>query len=276
MSVQIPPKALFFDVFGTVVDWRTSIHRALTTSIQSILHDANRTIPSQLRDRAASITEKDWHAFAQAWRNEYYESTDSDNLDKNRTLFVTVDEYHLQSLRQLLEEWELDGLLTEDEIQKLSLAWHDLAPWPDSVEGLTRLNTKFITSTLSNGNTSLLKDLNTNGFLPFKHVTGAEDFGVYKPAPAVYQGAARKLGLETSECALVAAHMSDLAAARKCGFQTIYIERLNEETLGTEEVAKAKKEGWVDLWVSENQDGIRDVAAHFGLMHYDLQILGEA
>lgn len=266
MSAQSPPKALFFDVFGTLVDWRTSVHRAVTTLVQTVLHDSNRQIDPELRARASALTDKDWHDFTQAWRNEYYKFTRTHYLGQNRRTFVTVDEHHLQSLQQLLQKKKLEGLLTETELQNLSLAWHDLEPWSDTVEGLNRLNSRFVTSTLSNGNTSLLKDLSANASLKFAHFICAEDFRVYKPAPEVYHGAARKLGLETSDCALVATHMTDLAAAKACGFHTIYVERVNEETMGSQEIAQVRRDRWVDLWVELGRhDGICEVAAHFGV-----------
>lgn len=132
----------------------------------------------------------------------------------------------------------------------MSRIWHFLHAWPDSANGLQELNQAgFITSTLSNGNVSLLQDLAAHAQLPFKHILSAELFGAYKPSPTVYNGAAAHLGLQARECAMVAAHLGDLKAAKECGFQTIYIEREGEESWSLEDSRAAKREGWVDMWV---------------------------
>jgi 2-haloacid dehalogenase len=118
---------------------------------------------------------------------------------------------------------------------------------------------------LSNGNLSLLNDLKTHGSLDFTHVFSAEQFGTYKPSPKVYLGAAERLGLQPSECAVVAAHLSDLQAAKSHGLQTIYVERRMEDDWSTEEVEEARKEGWVDLWVPINEQGFVTVAEKLGV-----------
>jgi len=107
--------------------------------------------------------------------------------------------------------------------------------------------------------------LASHGLLPYKHIISAEDFGAYKPHPSVYKGAAKKLGLEPTQCALIAAHLGDLKAARDCGFQTIYIDRPNEEAWDAENVQQAKRDGWVDMWVDLGQGGFEEVARRFGL-----------
>lgn len=142
------------------------------------------------------------------------------------------------------------------------MIWHFLDPWPDSSNGLGLLNEKFQTCTLSNGNTSLLQDLADHGKLPYKHIFSGEDFKAYKPSPKVYNGAAERLGLKTSDCALVAAHLNDLQAAKGCGYQTIYIERSQEEQWDQKEIEKAKE--WVDMWVSIDESGFEEVAKRFG------------
>ena len=155
------------------------------------------------------------------------------------------------------------------------MIWHFLDPWSDSSPGLGLLNSKFQTATLSNGNTSLLTDLASHGSLPYTHILSAEDFKAYKPHPSVYLGAAQKLNLKPEECALVAAHLGDLAAAKKCGYQVIYIDRPQEEGWGREKVDKAMKEGWVDMWVDlqegegfgslRKDGGFVEVARRFGI-----------
>lgn len=145
------------------------------------------------------------------------------------------------------------------------MIWHFLDPWSDSSNGLGMLNQKFETATLSNGNTSLLRDLSDHGKLPYKHIISAEDFQAYKPHPDVYNGAARKLGVEPSQCALVAAHLGDCEAAKKkCGYQAIYIERLDEESWSKEKIEQAKREGWVDMWIGIDEGGFEEVARRFG------------
>ncbi|VEU20649.1 DEKNAAC101610 [Brettanomyces naardenensis] len=265
MSLQNPPKVLFFDVFGTVVNWRSSIHRALAQGLDAALHDPERDLSPELRARAASLTEHDLHSFASEWRQSYKEFTRGYKPAEHGGQFVSVDQHHLDSLLGLLHKWNLDGLYTEAEIKKLSLSWHYLVPWSDSSEGLSLLNQRFETSTLSNGNASLLADLCKFGPLPFKHVTSAEEFGAYKPSPVVYDSAARKLGFKPSECALVAAHLNDLQAAKARGFQAIYVERPQEEDWTAEQVATAKQNGSVDLWVGLEEDGFRTVAKRSGI-----------
>jgi 2-haloacid dehalogenase len=265
MPTTQPPTVLFFDVFGTVVDWRSSIHRALTTRVRAALaDDAPRPLPQLIRDNASSLTDDDWHVFAQQWRDSYGTFTRSYNPATQKE-FISVDQHHLDSLRDLLRQWHLEGLFSEEETRELSLAWHYLDPWPDSTEGLRRLNTRFQTSTLSNGNTSLLSDLAEHGPLPFTHITSAEEFKAYKPAPEVYNGAALKFGLEPAQCALVAAHLSDLKAAKARGYGAIYVERRQEERYTDEQTAQAKQEGWVDEWVTLGEDGFREVAKRLGV-----------
>jgi 2-haloacid dehalogenase len=133
------------------------------------------------------------------------------------------------------------------------------------VPGLSLLSTKFLTSTLSNGNIKLLEDLQEHNSLPFKHITSAEHFGAYKPSPEVYHGAARRFGFRNLQCCLVAAHLEDLHAAKKCGFQTIYLERDLEEAWESRDIARAREEEFVDLWVEVGGSGLIEVARYFGI-----------
>ena len=115
---------------------------------------------------------------------------------------------------------------------------------------MTRLNERGLQAcTLSNGNVALLEDMARFAHLPWHRIFSSEHFGVYKPAPEVYRGAVKELGVEAGECAMVAAHLADLKAARGCGLRTIYVERAQEEAWSAEEIEKAKREGWVDIWV---------------------------
>jgi 2-haloacid dehalogenase len=260
MSVSNPPKAFLTDVFGTVVDWRATVTNHLTKSAEEVLNSPARSLPSATRAAASTVS---WPDFAQAWRNTYYHFTRS--YTPSATVpFKSVDQHHLDSLIKLLSDHGISDLFTETEIHKLSLIWHFLDPWPDSSAGLGQLNDRgFITATLSNGNTSLLEDLAKHGSLPYTSIVSAEDFGAYKPHPDVYLGAAKKLGFKPEECCLVAAHLGDLKAAKGCGYQACYIERKQEEGWPQEKAEEAKKEGWVDMWVTVEEDGFKEVARRF-------------
>lgn len=267
MSLSQPPKALLTDVFGTVVDWRSTVERHLTLSASESLNSSTKSIPSTVRAAASDVS---WPAVTQSWRNSYYEFTrtyDPSSAARDKGAFKTVDQHHVEALHKILVDHGLDGLWTDEEIQKISMIWHFLDPWPDSSPGLAQLSQAFVTATLSNGNTSLLSDLAQHGSLPYTHIVSAEDFGAYKPHPSVYLGAAKKLGVEPQECALIAAHLRDLKAARGCGYQTIYIERAQEESWSSEDAAKAKQEGWVDMWIGldEGKGGFLEIAKRFGL-----------
>jgi 2-haloacid dehalogenase len=265
MALQPPPRALLFDVFGTCVDWRTTVTNTLYTAAHTALNSAAASLATSLRMRATDMPIEEWAAFAQAWRDSYKEFTQGLAADASRT-WKTVDEHHLEALKKLLAEWKLDGLWTDEEVQALSLVWHRLEPWADTALGVQALNTLFYTVTLSNGNTSLLTDLNDHGEIGFTHIFSAELFSSYKPNSKVYLGAVEKLGLEPNQCAMVAAHLSDLRAAKDNGLRTIYVERANEEDLSAEEVETVRKEGWVDVWVSlEEGGGFLTVAAKLGV-----------
>lgn len=164
--------------------------------------------------------------------------------------FKTIDEHHHDSLVELLAVNGLTDLWLAEKVLELSRMWHYLEPWPDAVGALSAMNDLGMqTCTLSNGNISLLTDMAAFAHLPWTHIFSAELFDAYKPSPKVYQGAVAKLGLKEEDCALVAAHLEDLQAARNCGLKTVYVEREQEEAWPQEEVEKAKKEGWVDIWV---------------------------
>ena len=154
-----------------------------------------------------------------------------------------------------------DGSLwDEPQLQELNLVWHRLDPWPDTCKGIQELNRQFYTCTLSNGNLSLLNDMVAHAKVEFTHVYSAEMFQSYKPSPKVYLGAAEKMGLKPEECALVAAHLDDLKAAKSNGFSTIYVERPLEERR-----PELKDEDIVDIWVKENEDGFVTAAERLGI-----------
>lgn len=259
MPPRTLPRVLFFDVFGTVVEWRTPVSRALYDAAQSALQDTKKELSDAVRAKASSMTLSDWLDVAEEWRKSYHHFTQNPDPSKP---FVPVDEHHYSYLLKLLQARGLETLFTDAERWDLALSWHRLTPWPDTVRGLELLGRKFRTCTLSNGNVALLEDLCRYSLLPFMDVLSAEHFGAYKPSPKVYGGAAEKFGLEPGECALVATHLGDLKGAKACGFQTIYVERPKEETL---DVEQARKEGYVDMWVDASCDGFVELARRFGI-----------
>lgn len=209
----------------------------------------------------------DWASFAQEWRTSYYEftSAQANRKDDDSIAFKTVDDHHLDSLRALIASHEIEPLWTEEEVFAISRVWHFLDGWPDSSSGLQKLKDRDLQiCTLSNANLNLLEDMGEFANLPWTHIFSAEKFGTYKPHPSVYIGACKEVGLDPGECAMVAAHLGDLQAAKKCGLQTIYVEREAEESWPIEKVREAKREGWVDLWVGIDDNlvggGILEVA----------------
>jgi len=202
-------------------------------------------------------TPSDWSTFAQEWRTSYLTFTRS--IAANPSLpYKTVDQHHYDSLVDLLSTHNLANLFTPSQLTNLSLIWHRLAPWPDTNAGLSNLHTNLHlqTATLTNGNLTLITNMVNNSGMPFQHILSAEMFDSYKPNPRVYLGAAAKLGFEPGECAMVAAHLEDLAAAKECGFKTVYVERREEERAG--------HWGLVDVWVREEEEGFVEAARKLG------------
>ncbi|KAM0739518.1 hypothetical protein ACQRIT_007255 [Beauveria bassiana] len=270
ISPLLSVKALTFDVFGTTVDWRTSVIDELQLRIHRKLNTADGAgAPSaDLRERldylnanyaGGETDQESWTArFADAWRSSYWLFVRSQARAgvQDAATFKTTEEHFHDSLIDILQEWQLEGLFSATEIKSLSLVWHRLVPWPDTVEGLARLAApplRLQTATLSNGSTNLVRDLNDFGDLGFQHLFCAESLKAYKPAPETYLGAARELGLRPDEVAMVAAHMADLEAARRVGLRTVYVERRKEEEWPAEKLQEAK--AWVDLWVKEDEEG---------------------
>lgn len=201
------PKALAFDVFGTVVDWRSSVIREL--------EDFGR----------AHEVDADWSAMADGWRAGYAPAM---NRVRGGDLpWTRIDDLHRMILDELLAAAGITPI-AEDDVDHLNRAWHRLDPWPDSVAGLTRLKERFVITTLSNGNVSLLTNMAKRAGLPWDCVISAELFGHYKPDPQAYLGCADLLGVQPEELMLVAAHPSDLRAARDAGLGTAYVVRLLE------------------------------------------------
>ncbi|KAL4806991.1 HAD-like domain-containing protein [Aspergillus unguis] len=263
MPLNPQPKALFFDVFGTTVRWRESVTKALREASERALRSNREEIYPELRAQASAMTDDNWHSMAEDWRASYGRFTATFDPTKSSG-FVSVDEHHYDALVEILRSRQLDELFTESELQELVQCWHRLDPWDDTVKGLGLLSSKFRTSTLSNGNVSLINDLIQHGSLPFTDITSSEHFGIYKPDPRVYRGAAERLGFTPEQCVMVAAHLGDLEAAKKCGFGTIYVERIGEEF---DSLQKALDKGYVDLAVEiENSpNGFVEVARRLGI-----------
>jgi 2-haloacid dehalogenase len=231
-------KALVFDVFGTVVDWRSSLIADLTA------WGTTRGITA------------DWTTLVDAWRQGYAPSMDEVRKHPERGYRI-LDVLHRQTLEKLVAQFAITGL-TDADLDHLTRGWHRLNPWPDSVSGLSRLKQKYIISPLSNGNVSLLTNMAKRAGLPWDLVMGAELFAHYKPDPEVYLGAARLLGLQPHEVMMVAAHNSDLAAAQKLGLKTAFVPRIAE--YGPLQNRDFKAEGDWDIVAGD----FNDLAARLG------------
>ena len=245
-----------------MVDWRSTVTNYLADRASRNLNSAVLSLPSRVRTAAAAVS---WPDFAQAWCDRYTRLCHTHNQGSNS---VSVDQYHYDSLKQLIKENELEALWDDEEVLQISRIWHFLNPWPDSPSGIEELNKMgFQTCTLSSGNMSLLEDLTTHARLPFRHLFSTEHFGACKLLVRTFLGAVEKLGLKPEECAMVAAHLVDLVKADACGLQTIYIERVGEEAFTVDQVRAAKREGWVNMWVGLEEQfvggGIREVGRLF-------------
>ena len=207
MTDKSQVKAVLFDVFGTVVDWRSSTIAELTEF-------------GKARGIAA-----DWTRMTDEWRGLYQPSMDAVRTGKRP--WTILDVLHRESLETLLAQHKISGLSDGDK-DHLTKIWHRLKPWPDVVAGLTRLKSRYIIGTLSNGNVGLLTRMAKNGGLPWDVVLGAETAEAYKPMPRAYQRACSLLNLAPAEVMLAAAHNGDLAAAAKEGMATAFIPRPTE------------------------------------------------
>jgi 2-haloacid dehalogenase len=200
MTMLAAPSILAFDIFGTVVDWHGSI-----VSEMRALHP-----------------QVDADAFALAWRAGYQPAME--RVRSGELGWTRIDVLHRMILDGLLAKFGLDHL-GEAERVEFNRVWHRLNPWPDTVQGLTRLRTRFTLCTLSNGNIGLLTNMAKRAGLPWDCILSAEVFRAYKPDPATYLGVAHTFDVPPESVMLVAAHQDDLAAARACGLATAYIER---------------------------------------------------
>jgi 2-haloacid dehalogenase len=204
MTNRTQIKALVFDVFGTVVDWRSGVAREASAFLQ-------RHAP-----------QLDAFEFADAWRREY--SPSMEEIRSGRRPYVRLDVLHRENLVKVLDRSGIADVANA-EIDELNLAWHRLDPWPDSVAALNRLKGRFIIAPLSNGNIRLMVDMAKRAGLPWDAILGAEVVRAYKPSPQVYSETVEILGLAPAELCLVAAHNGDLAAARRQGLSTAFVAR---------------------------------------------------
>jgi 2-haloacid dehalogenase len=224
-------KALVFDTFGTVVDWRGSI----------IAQGAEWG-----KAKGLSI---DWGRFADRWRAGYGPAMDK--VRKGEMPWTKLDDLHRMLLENLLQEFGIQGL-TEAEKDHWNRVWHRLKPWPDSVAGLARLKKKFTIAPLSNGNVSLLADMAKAAGLPWDLILSAELARHYKPDREAYLTAVELLSLKPEETMMTAAHRRDLQAARSFGLRTGFLHRPNE--YGPTRKADTAKPGDFDVVAEDMLD----------------------
>ncbi|PWT85908.1 MAG: haloacid dehalogenase type II [Proteobacteria bacterium] len=214
--MQPAVKALLFDVFGTLVDFRTSVAREAAAALTPLGHSL------------------DWLAFADAWRAEYQPGME--DIRAGRRAFCKLDVLHRENLVRILPRFGVSGV-DERTLDELNLAWHRLDGWPDVTPGLLRLRRRFLLSPLSNGNISLMVDVaRRNGFW-WDAILGSEIAGDFKPKPKVYLATAAAFDLKPAECMLVAAHSNDLATAGGLGMRTAHVARPTEHGPGKGETA---------------------------------------
>ena len=208
--MPVPPskiKALFFDVFGTLVDWRGGISREAQSVLEPLGHGIN------------------WNEFADAWRGQYQPAMDE--VRSGRTPYTKLDVLHRHTLRKILPDFGLE-VLADTVLDHLTLAWHRLDAWPDVSAGLARLRQRYLIAPVSNGNIALMCDLARRNDFRWDAILGAEIAQDFKPAPAVYLAAVSAFGLEPGECMMCAAHSGDLKAAADLGLRTAFIARPQE------------------------------------------------
>jgi 2-haloacid dehalogenase len=227
-----PIKALIFDVFGTLVDWRTSIAR----ESKDILSPLGVNI--------------DWQAFADAWRDQYQPAMEE--VRSGRLPFSKLDVLHRRNLDVILKDFGLNHIGEPTRVN-LNLAWHRLDAWPDVAPGLARLRNKFRLAPCSNGNISLMVDLARRNGFPWDAILGAELARDYKPKPEVYLSAAGAFDCKPAETMMVAAHSSDLAAAAATGLRTAFIARPDERGPG-------KGESRTSVPVDVSANGLMELA----------------
>lgn len=228
-------RALFFDVFGTLIDWRSGIAR----ESEKVLAPLGYKL--------------DWLAFADAWRGEYQPGME--DVRAGRIPFSRLDVLHRRNLNRILPRFKIEA--GEQTLAELNLAWHRIDAWPDVAPALSRLKKKFWVAPVSNGNISMMVALARKNHLPWDAVLGAEVAGDYKPKPRVYLASCEAFGLEPAECMMVAAHSYDLSAAAALGLCTAHVARPDEAGPGKGERAPSIE---VDIAGSS----LEDVATQLG------------
>ena len=231
-------KALVFDTFGTVVDWRSSVAR---------------DVDALAKRKGVTI---DGAKFADAWRAGY--GPGMNRVRSGELPWTKLDALHRMTLDKLLIDFKFTGL-SEEEKDTMNRAWHRLTPWPDAVGGLARLKKKFIIAPLSNGNISLMTDLAKHSGLPWDVILGAELVRHYKPDPEVYQSAADILDLKPADVMMVAAHLGDLRAAKQVGLRTAFVVRPME--FGPDGKPDLKADGVADVSAIDFNDLARQLGA---------------
>jgi len=221
MTVSDAVHALLFDVFGTVVDWRASLIDDLSAFAAG---------------RGLNV---DWAGFADDWRALYQPAMEE--VRTGRRAWTVLDVLHRESLDRLIAKYAIAGLSEADK-DHINKVWHRLKPWPDAVDGLTRLKSRYIIGTLSNGNVGLLTRMAKFARPPWDVVLGAETARAYKPQPQAYLASAELLNLRPEQVMLVAAHNGDLAAAASVGLRTAFVPRPNEWGAGQKVDLKAERE----------------------------------
>ena len=230
-------KALTFDVFGTVVDWRSSI-----------------TVEGN-RIGAEKGIDADWADFADSWRGGYEPAMR--RVRSGERPWAKIDVLHREILDGLLDGFGLSGL-TDDEKDDLNRVWHRLEPWPDAIDGLQRMRRRFVVAALSNGNMALLTNMAKNAGLPWDCILSAELAKKYKPDPEVYRTAADLLGLAPDQVMMVAAHAHDLNGAKAAGMKTAFVGRPME--FGPDRSPEAPPDGAFDVSATD----FLDLAAKLG------------
>ncbi len=227
-------KALVFDVFGTVVDWREGIAREAAPFLAK--HGKRDVDP---------------RAFADAWRKRYQPAMEE--CRSGRREFTRLDVLHRENLEVVLRDFGIDPAVAgEAALDDLNHAWHRLDPWPEAVAGLTRLRRKFVLAPLSNGNIALLLNMAKRAGIPWDAILGAETARAYKPQPEAYLRTAEILGIRPHELCLVAAHNNDLRAARKAGLATAFVFRKHEH--GPDQATDLTAEDPWDVVANDFQD----------------------
>jgi 2-haloacid dehalogenase len=206
-------KALFFDVFGTLVDWRSGVAREAESILKPLGHSL------------------DWQAFADAWRGQYQPAMEE--VRSGRMPYAKLDVLHRQTLQKILPRFGVEKIADAD-LAELTLAWHHLDAWPDVHEGLARLRPHFLMAPVSNGNTAIMSDLARRNDFRWDAILGADHARDFKPKAAVYLAAADAFGLDPAQCMMCAAHGSDLKAAAENGLRTAFIARPEEHPASSE------------------------------------------